>query len=154
MRSLVLTIASCALLAPALASAKTPENPDMTGKQERKMVNCPSTVPTAKTRVTNRKDGVALTVTGADAAAVKEIQRRASWQANVATQPARGAIEHTGGGTGGGQLGFCPGMEQGSIMTVDNLSNGARIDVRARSGADVARLRQSTRDRLGRLEAK
>ena len=118
------------------------------------MANCPSTVPTAKTSVENRKDGVALTVTGSDARAISEIQRRASLQANIAVQPARGAIEHTGDGTGSGQFGFCPGMEQGSIMTVDNLPDGARIVVRAQNGADVAQLRKSTRDRLGRLEAK
>lgn len=38
-------------------------------------------------------------------------------------------------------------------MTVDNLPDGARIVVRARNGADVAQLRQSTRERVGRLDA-
>jgi TusA-related sulfurtransferase len=154
MKPLTLALATCALLAPAIASAKTPQNDEMTGKQEHRMANCPSTVPSAKTSVENRKGGVALTVTGADAGAIKEIQRRANLQANIAVQPARGAIEHTGEGTGSGQFGFCPGMEQGSSMTVDNLPDGARIVVRADNGGDVAKLRKSTRDRLGRLEAK
>jgi hypothetical protein len=149
-----LTLATCALMAPAIASAKTPQGGEMSGKQEHSMANCPSTAPTAKTRIENRKDGVALTVTGSDAGAVREIQRRASLQANVAVQPARGAIEHTGEGTGSGQFGFCPGMEQGSVMTVDNLPDGARIVVRAQTGTDVAQLRKSTRDRLDRLQAK
>lgn len=56
MKSLLLTMA-----------AETPQNRDMTGKQERRMVNCPSTVPTAKTSVMNRKGGVAVSTASAAA---------------------------------------------------------------------------------------
>jgi hypothetical protein len=153
MKTLAFTFAGCALLAPAIGAAKTPSG-DMTGKQEHGMANCPSTVPTAKTSVVDRADGVAITITAADAARVTEIQRRAAQQANIAVQPARGAIEHTGDGTGSGRLGFCPGMEQGAVLTVDNQPDGARITVRAQAGTDVDRLRKSTRERLRRLEAK
>ncbi|MDB4970220.1 MAG: hypothetical protein JWN44_5909 [Myxococcales bacterium] len=154
MKPLALALVACSLVAPKTASAKTPTSQDMTGKQEHKMANCPSTVPTAKTSIADSKGGVALTITGANAAAVTEIQRRAGVQVNIAVQPERGAIEHTGDGTGSGELGYCPGMEQGSVMTVDNLPDGARIVVLAHNRADVAGLRQRTRDRLGRLEAK
>ena len=140
-------------LGRTLANAKQ-TSPDMTGKQERQMANCPSAVPRATTTIANRENGVVLKITSSDTVAVEEIQRRAQRQANIATQPARGALEHTGTGTGSGQLGFCPGMEEGSAVTVANLVNGARIEVRAEPGTNVDHLRTSTRARLRRLEAK
>lgn len=154
MKPLVLAFATGSLLlAPTLASAKQ-TNPDMTGKQERQMANCPSAVPRATTSIANRESGVVLTVTSNDAAAIKEIQRRAQRQAHIAAQPARGALEHTGAGTGSGQFGFCPGMQEGSRVKVADLANGARIEVRAEPGTEVDHLRTSTRARLRRLEAK
>jgi TusA-related sulfurtransferase len=154
MKRIALTLAACGvLLAPTLAAAKDAA-PDMTGKQEHRMANCPSAVPSSATSIIDAKDGVILTVTSADTTAVQEIQRRADMQANVAAQPARGALEHTGAGTGSGQLGFCPGMEQGSLVKVEDLGNGARIVVRAEKATDVAQLQTSTRARLRRLQAK
>lgn len=139
---------------PAVAGAKTSDKPDMTGKQEHSMAHCPSAVAKAVTVIENRKDGVALMVTAPNVTAAQEIQKRAELQSNVAEQPARGAIEHTGEGTGSGQFGFCPGMVQGTSVTVEKLPDGARLIVRARVPAQVQELQQSTRERLHRMQAK
>lgn len=154
MKRLLVVIAFGALSLPVVASAKPPAKPDMTGKEEHAMRNCPSTVAGAATVIENRPDGVVLTITAKDAPAAQEIQERASMQANVAAQPARGAIEHTGEGTGSGQFGFCPGMVEGTLITVDNLADGARLVVRSQTATQVPALQQSTRARLRRLEAK
>lgn len=155
MKSILLCAVTCgALWLPATAGAKPPASPDMSGKQEHAMRNCPSTVAGASTTVEDRKDGVAVTVTAGDPIAVREIQRRAALQSTVAAQPARGAIEHTGEGTGSGRYGFCPGMVAGTLVTVDKLTDGARLVVRPRAQAEIATLQRSTHERLKRLEAK
>ncbi len=117
------------------------------------MQNCPSAVTGAVTTVDNRKDGVLLTVVAKDPAAAKEIQKRAHEQENIAAQPARGAIEHTGEGTGSGQFGYCPGMQQGTMIKVQDQPDGALITVHSRSPNDVQSLQQSTRARLKNLRA-
>lgn len=153
MKRILIALAFGALSLPIVAAAK-PTSRDMTGKEEHAMRNCPSTVAGATTAVEDRKDGVVITVTAADALAAKEVQKRASLQANVAAQPARGAMEHTGQGTGSGQFGFCPGMTEGTSIVVENLPDGARLSVHSQTAAQVPALQQSTRARLRRLEAK
>jgi hypothetical protein len=69
-------------------------------------------------------------------------------------QSARGAIEHTGGGTGSGKFGFCPGMIQGTRVAVDDLPDGARMTVRAESESQARSLQKMTRARLRDLSAK
>lgn len=127
---------------------------DMSGKKERQMANCPSAVPDAKTVIENRKDGVAVTVTGQTQAARDEIRRRAHLQLNVGMQPERGAIEHTGKGTGSGKFGYCPGLIQGTRVAVDDVPDGARMTIRATSENQVQSLQAMTRERLRQLSAK
>ncbi len=135
------------------ALAKTTSE-DMTGKKEHQMANCPSAVPEAKTTVENRKDGVVVTVTGTTAQARDEIRRRARTQLNVGMQPERGAIEHTGKGTGSGKFGYCPGLIQGTRVAVDDVPDGARMTIRAKSEDEVQPLQTMTRQRLRQLSAK
>ncbi len=127
---------------------------DMTGKKEHQMANCPSAVPDSKTVVENRKDGVAVTVTAQTPAARDEIRRRAHTQLDVGLQPERGAIEHTGKGTGSGKFGYCPGMIQGTRVAVDDVPDGARLTIRATSEPQVQSLQKMTRERLRQLSAK
>jgi hypothetical protein len=75
-------------------------------------------------------------------------------QENVGLQSARGAIEHTGGGTGSGKYGFCPGMIEGTRVAVDELPDGARLTVRAASEPQVRSLQKMTHERLRQLSAK
>ena len=137
-----------------VASAKNPTAEDMTGKKERQMAHCPSAVPDAKTTIEDTKSGVVVTVTAADAAARDEVRKRAHVQENIGLQTERGAIEHTGGGTGSGKYGFCPGMIEGTRLTVDEVPDGARLTVRATSQPQVRSLQKMTRERLRQLSAK
>jgi len=148
MRNLILT--GVALLATAVW-AKRPVDENMSGKRELHMANCPSAVAGAATTVVDLADGVELTVTARDEWAQQEIRRRAQTQGEVAWQPERGAIEHTGLGTGTGRFGFCPGMLEGTTVDSELLPNGARITVRADRPSQIARLKQTTRERLEAL---
>ena len=77
-----------AVAVPALADS----SPNMTGKRELKMAHCPSAVRGAKTQVSDRKDGVELTVTAsnptawlrifADVAEIAQINRNAIVRGN------------------------------------------------------------------------
>ena len=124
---------------------------DMSGLKERAMRNCPSTVPGAVTTIDNRPDGVLLTVTADKPKAQDEIRTRAQRQANVSKQPARGSLEHTGQGTGSGEFGYCPAMQQGTVVTVNDVPDGALIRVTARRKSDVQSLQKSARERLDEL---
>lgn len=133
------------------AAAAAPGTSEMTGNQEHALRNCPSAVAGSITTIANRKDGIALDVTAKDPAAQSEIRARARRQATISLQPARGALEHTGEGTGSGTFGYCPGMQQGTVVSVDDLADGARLRVRARRAADVVPLQKSARARLQTL---
>lgn len=126
---------------------------DMSGHKERNMRNCPSGVRGAVTSADNRPDGVLLRVTSDDPTAQAEIRRRARRQADIARQPARGALEHTGQGTGAGEMGYCPGMEQGTVIGVEELPTGALLRVTARSPRNVEKIQQTTHERLKALRA-
>lgn len=137
-----------------VASAKNTTGEDMTGKKEHQMAHCPSAVPGAKTTVEDTKSGVVVMVTASEPSARDEIRRRAHVQESVGLQPERGAIEHTGGGTGSGKYGFCPGMIEGTRVAVDELPDGAKLTVWAASRPEVSSLQRMTRERLRQLSAK
>jgi TusA-related sulfurtransferase len=139
------------VLMATVASAKKPKDEDMTGHKEHAMANCPSAVREAKTTVEDRRDGVAVTVTATDPIAQEEIRRRARIQADVAMQTERGAIEHTGGGTGSGRYGFCPGMIEDTKLKVEQLPNGIRLIVQSPSEKEIKQLQKLTRERARAL---
>jgi TusA-related sulfurtransferase len=146
-----LVAVAVALFANGFASAKETPDTNMTGSREQAMANCPSAVVGSTTRLSNRADGVELTVVAADARAQQEIRRRARRQEAVSAQSARGALEHTGQGTGSGRFGFCPGMSQGTTVRAEALSKGARIKVQASDPSTVRQLHQETAKRLDAL---
>jgi hypothetical protein len=123
----------------------------MTGKKERGMVNCPSAVAGAKTSVFDRKDGVEVRVSALAPAARAEIHRRAEVQARLGLQTERGALEHTGTGTGSGKYGFCPGIMEDTRVEVDETADGARLIVRAKDPTAVKRLQKLTHQRANAL---
>jgi TusA-related sulfurtransferase len=144
-------LAFCLLLALP-ASAKDATDPDdMQGKKELYMMNCPSAVAGARSRAESTPDGVVVVVTAQDDAARQEIRRRAHVQEEVALQPERGAIEHTGLGTGSGRYGHCPGLIENTTLDVQETPEGVRLIVKADRPADVARLQKSTRARIRAL---
>lgn len=154
MRTTTTMVAASLLALTSIANAENPASDEMTGKKERQMAHCPSAVAKSTTTVRDTKSGVIVTVTAVDSAAREEVRRRAHMQETVAMQPDRGAIEHTGGGTGSGKYGFCPGMIEGTRVAVDDLPDGVRLTVRAASQSEVRSLQKTTRERLRQLSAK
>jgi hypothetical protein len=135
----------------ALASAKLPyptSDDDRTGKRELHMANCPSAVEGSTTNVVDLDDGIELTITAREEWAKQEIRRRAQNQGESAWKPERGALEHTGMGTGSGRYGFCPGILEATTVDAELLPDGAKLTVRADRPAQVERLKRVTRDRL------
>jgi hypothetical protein len=146
----------CALLllsaTPALAKN---DRENMTGKKELGMERCPSAVPGAKTTVTDVPGGVVVTVRAPhDGVAQAEIHSRVQFQMDAQAEPTRGAIEHTGMGTGSGRYGFCPGMIEHTTLDVQWLADGAKMTVRADKPEDAAQLQSTTRQRARALAQK
>jgi hypothetical protein len=137
----------------ALAEPPNRNDPDMTGKRELQMMQCPSAAPGAVTTVKTSKEGVELLVTAPTDWGRREVRRRAQQQQAMASQPARGHEEHTGQGTGSGLYGFCPGMMQGTKLTATDTDDGVRIVVVAGRRDQVAELQRTTRARAARLAA-
>jgi hypothetical protein len=153
MRALV-ALALCAVGGPALGKpGRTDEN--MSGRRELRMTNCPSAVVGAITEVTDLPNGVAVTVRAPDdPLAAAEIRRRVRLQLEIVDQPERGAIEHTGVGTGSGRYGFCPGMLEHTAFDVLWTSDGAHMYVRADDPDDIKRLQVMTHKRAAALAAR
>jgi TusA-related sulfurtransferase len=124
---------------------------DMSGKQEQKMLQCPSSVRGATTSVVDLKDGVEVTVTAPDPATQEEIRRRARHQERIAMQSARGVIEHTGEGTGSGKFGYCPGMLQETRVSAEDVPGGTKLTVRADRPQQVHKLQKTTQKRAEAL---
>lgn len=146
-------LASLLLLFAGRASADSAEQ-DMTGRRELQMAHCPSAVPGAVTRVTDIERGVIVSVRAPlDPIAQQDIRRRVQSQLAIVDDIERGAIEHTGLGTGSGRYGFCPGMLENTSMSVEWTVDGAIMTIRADRAEDVARLQRSTHRRLRWLNA-
>jgi TusA-related sulfurtransferase len=143
--------------APFAAFAQNPtkaaenlEKENMRGNKAHSMVNCPSTVPGAKTSVKDTKKGVEIDVTAEGRNAVLQIQARARTQ-----EPKRKvdtAVTHTGEGTGEGALGFCPVIHVGTQVSVKNLKDGVRITVSALDPKNVDQVQKVAKERAGAIE--
>ena len=101
-----------------------------------KMMHCPSAVDGAETKVEATDAAVKLTITSADKAKVAEIQKRAQHLASL-TAEETAEIKHTGQGTGGGALGKCPVVMDGTTLVVESNDQGAVISMTV---ADAAKL--------------
>lgn len=138
-------------LSTGYALADTADDPNMTGKRELQMLQCPSAAPGATTHVRPTHDGVELVVTAPTEFGRSEIRRRAALQKTRATQPSRGHEEHTGRGTGSALYGYCPGMMTDTKWTVFDTETGARIVIVATHRDQVAELQRTTQARAKRL---
>ena len=143
-----------ALALVASGGARAEQARNMSGAREQKMRHCPSSVPGATTSVTDRKDGVEITVTAQAAAAQEEIRRRARHQERISMQSARGVIEHTGEGTGSGELGYCPGMLAATRVESQDVPGGARLIVRPLHTGDIQKLQRTTRQRAQAMRSR
>lgn len=141
------------LLVPLFAAGAIADE-NMTGKRELGMDRCPSAVPGASTRVTDIPSGVVVTVTAKDPLGQQEIRRRVQIQLEVNAQTERGAIEHTGLGTGSGRFGFCPGMGERTSLRVEWTTDGAVMTIHPDRAQDVKRLQSVTHKRARWLQAR
>jgi TusA-related sulfurtransferase len=119
-----------------------------TGKMENKMANCPSAVAGASTAVNEAKDGVEVVVTAKDAAAVKEIQDRSKKLAEAAKSPDAAEVQHTGKGTGGGEIGFCPVVLKDTTVEYAEQKDGAKLTVKPSKPENLAALVTESKRRL------
>jgi len=156
-RRIRLEIALAAVLAAAVPGAARADRGDenMTGRKELQMQNCPSAVPGAVTRVTDIPAGVVVSVRAPlDPIAQQDIRRRVQKQLELVDRPERGAIEHTGLGTGSGRYGWCPGMVEHTSLSVEWTTDGAVMTIRADRVEDVPRLQSTTHRRARALAAR
>ena len=151
----LLTVALGAGSASAQGQMTEPLGPkaeqlNMRGNRQRQMAHCPSTVMGATTRVRDIAGGVEVTVTAQRPGAEREIRERARFHAR---NEAHTGSEHTGRGTGSGLYGFCPGVIEGTRVSVEDVPEGARMSVRAARPADAPAIQRVTRERAQALSA-
>lgn len=115
-----------------------------------KMANCPNAVAGAKTEIKDTKDGIEITVTATDAAAVKEIRERAKHQVD-ASKADDASKKHTGEGTGGGALGRCPVVAKNTIVQATDIEGGSKIEVKPKDPKETDWLRREAKERNAEL---
>ncbi|MEO8701472.1 MAG: hypothetical protein ABI867_15605 [Kofleriaceae bacterium] len=116
------------------------------------MANCPSALATAMTHVENIPSGVALTITASD----PDSRRRLSSLGEVHQwlgEPDGAAREHSGMHGGSGEVGHCPIIHVGTLVSITPIPNGLYVEVRAPDPLNVDKLRADTRARVERLPA-
>lgn len=122
---------------------------NMSGPRTRGLASCPSAVPGATTEVMNAPDGVELMITSPEKGGARQIQFLARRLAEL--RPAADEVRHSGEGTGGGKLGYCPVVIAGTDLVVEDVAGGARVVVRARHPELVGALQEVTRARADAL---
>jgi hypothetical protein len=141
-------LGGCASKSPSVDETLLGRN--QTGNRKQKMVNCPSMVEGARTRIVEQADHVELLITAESPEAQAEIRDRARRQATI-----EGHLEtpptHDGKGTGGGSVGFCPIVHVGTRVTVTDIPGGAHIRVAAEDKSRAAELKAATRQRVASL---
>jgi hypothetical protein len=123
----------------------------MTGELPKRMRNCPSAVPSAKTTSRPTVDGVEITITSDDPEARRQIVALAGLHTTL-RDPIRVMPEHTGMHSGPGTLGRCPIIHAGTRVSYDEAPNGVRIHVTARTKSMVEPLQTATATRVRALE--
>jgi TusA-related sulfurtransferase len=115
-----------------------------------KMTHCPNAVTGAKTEIKDTKEGVEITVTSSDAAAVKEIRERAKHSVEASKADDAGK-KHTGEGTGGGALGRCPVVAKNTVVEASDVEGGSKISVKPKDAKEADWLRRETKERNAEL---
>jgi hypothetical protein len=127
-----------------------PQQPwQMTGGLEHAMMNCPSAVEGARTRLVRTPDGIDVIVTSADADARVEIRRLADYHARMDTLTER--PEHSGFHGGPGTFGHCPIIHDRTRITISQVPDGVVLHVIALTSDDVAPVQEQTAQRLSSL---
>jgi hypothetical protein len=112
----------------------------------RHLRNCPSAVASARTTVRPTVDGVEVTITSPEPQAAQQILQLTRVQARL-PEP----FWFFGPDSGPGDLGRCPIIHANTRLSYDELADGVRIHVAARTPSAVAPLQEATRARLRAL---
>ena len=132
--------------------AREPAREDMTGTRPRKMANCPSAVPGARTAMAETEDGVDLLISGTTPSARDEIRRLAHVHARMGAPAALGL--HSGHHTGGGRIGYCPIVHTGgAAVSVEDVASGVRVHLRATGREAISALRAQVARRVAGARA-
>jgi hypothetical protein len=136
--------------APAPWPARAPPQPSqMTGGLEHGMMNCPSAVDGAQTRLRMTATGVDVIVTAADPETRAELAKLAEIHASMdrfTEWP-----EHTGKHGGPGTIGHCPIIHDGTTVSFARFDRGVVLHVTATSTDRVSWLQDQTAQRLASM---
>jgi hypothetical protein len=136
-------IAAVGLMFGAPSAFATVESPTVGSGH---MQHCPTTVPGAKTQITEGKDAVEIVVTGSDAAKTGEIRKRAQHVVESAkVDPTK--VEHDGSGHGGGGLGMCEIVLKDTTVTATDVDGGSKFVVKPLKPVDLEWLKKETHTR-------
>lgn len=134
-------IATVVLFSSAAASALAKEPaPATVGSGH--MEHCPTTVPGAKTTITDSADSVVITVTGN----AEEIRKRAKHMADSSKADPTSVV-HNGEGHGGGGLGLCEVVMKDTTVTAEDVEGGSKITVKPSKAVDLEWLKKETHAR-------
>jgi hypothetical protein len=144
---------ACVLAACSSRPAPQPEAPrqpsQRTGGLEHGMMNCPSAVEGARTRLRMTPDGVDVIVTAGDPGAQVEIVKLADFHARqdrFSEWP-----EHTGFHGGPGTIGHCPIVHDGTRVSLSPMLRGVVVHVTALTPDRVKAVQNETTERLASM---
>ena len=144
--TLVIALAACASAPP---STPPPAPWQMTGAIEHRMLNCPSSVEFATTRIVRRSDGVNVIITSPDPLARTQILELAAFHAQLAAPTGRS--EHSGDHGGPGTIGHCPIIHDGTTVTFTPRPDGVTMHVVTPFPEHVISVQHQTEQRLARM---
>jgi TusA-related sulfurtransferase len=149
MRALILPLvfAGCASTAsgPEPTSYPTPQS-----SLHRGMRNCPSALAGATTRVIDTEDGVDLEITATDPVVQRQIIELAIVHEHLG-HPNGAEAAHTGMHGGRGDIGYCPIIHVGTMVTYRRRSDGAVIHVHALKPEAVSQMQKAITERVNLL---
>jgi hypothetical protein len=122
----------------------------MTGAMEHGMMNCPSAVEGANTRLRMTANGVDVMVTSSDPRARAEIVALASYHAGFDGE-LTGWPEHSGFHGGPGTFGHCPIIHDRTTIALSPLTDGVTLHVMTALPEHVKAVQDQTAQRLARM---
>jgi TusA-related sulfurtransferase len=113
---------------------------------QKHMANCPSAVKGAKTAIKDAKDAVEVTVTAGDATGTNDIRERSKRLVESSKVDSK-VVAHTGGGSGGGELGRCPVVLLETTVSAKDVPGGSLLTVKPSKADHLAKLKKEMVER-------
>jgi hypothetical protein len=137
-------------IALSIAACTPSAGGNMTGGKELGMMNCPSAVEGAVTRLEATPRGVDLTITAVDPSAREELVTLTKVHAAMRGPNLEKPIHHGQHG-GPGTVGHCPVIHVGTEVTYEEVAGGVRIHVVAQDPDDTLHVQQLASERAAAL---